>query len=203
MRKRVWLPLLTMIALLAGGGAATVLRVASAERTSRDARGRNLAGNRERHVPSASGRPAWRRGVLPCPSRLLTRTHVRRRSHTNSRRRIPLAVRRDAAFAARELVSGQVYLHQLTIVEGWRFRNLRARARYPAIARTLDGAGIMTALGEPGVHPEGQFFPDTYIFARDSGIEVLRRRMRRCRRHLRGRGSLARSDTLLKTRTKR
>ena len=76
-----------------------------------------------------------------------------------------------------QLVSGQVYLHELTVVEGWRFAELLAAVRgHPAIAAgTLDGAAIMDALGEPGVHPEGQFFPDTYRFARGTpDIELLR-----------------------------
>ena len=76
-----------------------------------------------------------------------------------------------------KLVSGQVYLHQLTIVEGWRFTDLLAAVRAnPAVtAGPLDGDEIMTALGEPGVHPEGQFFPDTYYFPRGtSDVEVLR-----------------------------
>jgi UPF0755 protein len=76
-----------------------------------------------------------------------------------------------------KLVSGQVYLHQLTVVEGWRFADLLQVVRsHPAIAAgTLDGAGIMAALGESGVHPEGQFFPDTYRFAKGTtDIELLR-----------------------------
>jgi peptidoglycan lytic transglycosylase G len=76
-----------------------------------------------------------------------------------------------------KLVSGQVYLHQLTVVEGWRFADLLAAVRSnPAIvAGTLDGDQIMTALGEPGVHPEGEFFPDTYYFPRGTtDIELLR-----------------------------
>ncbi|RPI62853.1 MAG: endolytic transglycosylase MltG [Lysobacterales bacterium] len=65
-----------------------------------------------------------------------------------------------------KLVRGDVYLHQITIVEGSRFGEvLTALRSHPAIAATaLDGAAIMSALGAPGVHPEGQFFPDTYRF---------------------------------------
>jgi peptidoglycan lytic transglycosylase G len=76
-----------------------------------------------------------------------------------------------------KLVSGEVYLHQVTIVEGWRFAELLAALRsHPAIeASALDGPAIMDALGEPGVHPEGQFFPDTYHFPRGTtDLEVLR-----------------------------
>lgn len=76
-----------------------------------------------------------------------------------------------------KLVRGEVYLHQITIVEGARFADVLAALRvHPAIAATnLDGPAIMAALGAPGVHPEGQFFPDTYRFAfGTSDVEVLR-----------------------------
>jgi UPF0755 protein len=65
-----------------------------------------------------------------------------------------------------KLIRGDVYLHQMTIVEGSRFVEVLAALRsHPAISATeLDGAAIMSALGAPGVHPEGQFFPDTYHF---------------------------------------
>lgn len=80
------------------------------------------------------------------------------------------------AFLAK-LVDGDVYLHQITIVEGSRFAELLAALRsHEAIASTtLDGAAIMTELGAPGVHPEGQFFPDTYRFPYGtSDVDVLR-----------------------------
>ena len=53
---------------------------------------------------------------------------------------------------------------------------LAALRAHPAIAATeLDGAAIMSALGAPGVHPEGQFFPDTYRFPYGTpDLEVLR-----------------------------
>jgi len=76
-----------------------------------------------------------------------------------------------------KLVSGQVFQHQLTIVEGWRFAELlnAVRAAEAIRATTLDGAKIMTELGEPGVHPEGQFFPDTYFFPRGTtDVELLK-----------------------------
>jgi UPF0755 protein len=76
-----------------------------------------------------------------------------------------------------KLVSGEVLLHQVTIVEGSRFAEVLATLRaHPAIvAGTHDGAGIMAALGAPGVHPEGQFFPETYRFPRGTPeLDVLR-----------------------------
>ena len=76
-----------------------------------------------------------------------------------------------------KLVAGDVYLHQITIVEGSRFAEVLAALRsHPAIAATaFDGAAIMSALGAPGVHPEGQFFPDTYRFPYGtSDLDILR-----------------------------
>jgi peptidoglycan lytic transglycosylase G len=76
-----------------------------------------------------------------------------------------------------KVISGQVYLHHVTVVEGWRFDELLTVLRaHPAIKQTtLDGAAIMAELGEPGLHPEGQFYPDTYSFPRGTtDIELLR-----------------------------
>ena len=76
-----------------------------------------------------------------------------------------------------KLVRGDVYLHQFTIVEGSRFADVLVALRaHPAIAATdLDGAAIMAALGAANVHPEGQFFPDTYRFPLGtSDLDVLR-----------------------------
>jgi UPF0755 protein len=75
-----------------------------------------------------------------------------------------------------KLVSGDVYLHQITIVEGSRFADALAALRgHPAIvASDLTGEAIMEALGAPGVHPEGQFFPDTYRFPHGTtDLEIL------------------------------
>jgi UPF0755 protein len=86
-----------------------------------------------------------------------------------------------------KLVSGQVYLHQLTIVEGWRFADLLAAIRTNTAIRagSLDGTQIMAELGEPGMHPEGEFFPDTYFFPRGTtDLELLRTAHQAMRDHL-------------------
>ena len=74
-----------------------------------------------------------------------------------------------------QLVSGQVYLHQLTILEGWRADQMLAAIRaHPAIAvteATLEE--LMAELGQPDLHPEGQFFPDTYSFPRGTTDAAL------------------------------
>ena len=67
-----------------------------------------------------------------------------------------------------QLVDGDVHLHTVTIVEGWRFSQALAAIRgHPAVETTeLSPQELMKALGKSGIHPEGQFFPDTYSFPR-------------------------------------
>jgi UPF0755 protein len=73
------------------------------------------------------------------------------------------------------IVDGQVFLHQLTVIEGWRFEDLRrALDEHPAVvASALEPEAIMTEVGAPGVHPEGQFAPDTYYFPRGTTDFVI------------------------------
>jgi UPF0755 protein len=79
-----------------------------------------------------------------------------------------------------KLESGRVVQHRFTLVEGWRFSELRAAlASNPAIKQTLDGVAddeVMALLERPGQHPEGRFLPETYLFTRGTpDIELLRR----------------------------
>ncbi|MBI1732060.1 MAG: endolytic transglycosylase MltG [Gammaproteobacteria bacterium] len=78
------------------------------------------------------------------------------------------------------LVSGQVIQHELTLIEGWSFREmLRAVAADPVLHRTLSGASpaqVMEEIGFATVDPEGRFLPDTYRFpAGTTDREFLRR----------------------------
>src|ERR1700752_654364 len=78
-----------------------------------------------------------------------------------------------------EIAAGRVMLEQITVIEGWAYRDLRRLlAGQRGVRQTLHGvsdAALMARLGAPGVHPEGQFFPDTYRFAYGSAdIDVLR-----------------------------
>jgi peptidoglycan lytic transglycosylase G len=69
----------------------------------------------------------------------------------------------------RQLEEGRVVLEALTVVEGWTFADMRRVVEaHPQVKVTLRGkdvAEFMTAIGHPGEHPEGRFFPDTYRFA--------------------------------------
>ena len=83
-----------------------------------------------------------------------------------------------------KMVNGQVLLHSLTIVDGWRVQDLLdALRRNPDIVSTLPdetapsvlGATIMSKLGAPGIDAEGQFLPETYRFiGGTTDIELLR-----------------------------
>lgn len=67
-----------------------------------------------------------------------------------------------------KLTAGDVIQYSLTIPEGWTFKQLRSALReHPQLVQTFpdaDDEQVMAALGEPGQHPEGLFFPDTYHF---------------------------------------
>jgi UPF0755 protein len=89
----------------------------------------------------------------------------------------------------RQFAAGAVVQHALTVVEGWTFRDLRrALEREPRLGQTLQGqddAEVMRRLGEPGQHPEGLFFPDTYLFGKGTAdLEILRQARARMRSEL-------------------
>ena len=77
----------------------------------------------------------------------------------------------------KQLVNGEVYLHQITVVEGWRFNEFLAALReHDAIdSNSLDTNTVMEFLGNENLHPEGLFFPDTYRFSRGTpALEILK-----------------------------
>jgi UPF0755 protein len=76
------------------------------------------------------------------------------------------------------LSSGRVVLHSITFIEGSMFADvmkaLQAHTAVDAQYANRSADELMTALGAPGVHPEGQFFPDTYHFPRGTtDLELL------------------------------
>ncbi len=90
----------------------------------------------------------------------------------------------QAGMTPRQLIAmltrGKVRQYSLTIVEGWTFRQMMDLVRRSReLKQTLDGlddAAIMERLGQPGVHPEGWFLPDTYHFPKGmSDLAFLKR----------------------------
>jgi UPF0755 protein len=79
-----------------------------------------------------------------------------------------------------KLTQGDVTQDALTIVEGATFGELRAllQASRNVVASSppLSDAELMARLGQPGMAPEGWFFPDTYYFAAGSSEFALIRR---------------------------
>lgn len=78
------------------------------------------------------------------------------------------------------LVSGKTRKLFLTVIEGWRFNQMReALARQSDLIKLTSGLTseeLMIQLGSPGQSPEGLFFPDSYrIDSRTTDLAVLRR----------------------------
>ena len=101
------------------------------------------------------------------------------------------------------LVRGDQALKNVTLVEGWNFNQVRA-ALQKAEQLAPDSAAlspemIMEKLGQPGVHPEGRFFPDTYTYAKGaSDLAVLQRAARAMDKRMQAAWALRSPDTPLK-----
>jgi UPF0755 protein len=85
-----------------------------------------------------------------------------------------------------KMVRGEAQAVTLTIPEGWSFAQMRAAlSTHPHLRPPPEDAALMAQLGEPGQHPEGRFFPDTYHFARgSSSLALLRSAHARMRKEL-------------------
>lgn len=83
----------------------------------------------------------------------------------------------------RMLTRGDVRLVSIALIEGWTFRQVReALDTHPDLAhetRGLSDAELMARIGAAESNPEGLFFPDTYLFSKQSSdLEVLKRAYR-------------------------
>lgn len=104
----------------------------------------------------------------------------------------------------RKLVRGEEAQRAVTLVEGWNFNQVRAALlkaeQLRPDTRGLKADSIMTALGRPGVYPEGHFYPDTYTYAKGSSdLALLKRALHAMDKRLETAWSQRRSDTPLKT----
>ncbi len=81
----------------------------------------------------------------------------------------------------RQIIHGTgMYSRRFAIIPGWTFKQLRqALLQTDTLRHTsaaLDDKQIMEHLGYPNVEPEGEFFPDTYNYARGiSDLVILKR----------------------------
>lgn len=83
-------------------------------------------------------------------------------------------------------VQGDVVTYSITLIEGWTFAQfLTALNSHPILGKGITGRTpeeIMSVLGHADLHPEGRFFPDTYVFdSGTSGIDILRQAFERMR----------------------
>nr|WP_246165195.1 endolytic transglycosylase MltG [Pigmentiphaga aceris] len=84
---------------------------------------------------------------------------------------------------------GDVTQREVAFIEGWTFKQIRvALGKHPDITQTLPGlddASLLKELGAEETHPEGLFFPDTYLFARGAkDVDILRRAYRAQKKEL-------------------
>ncbi|MGL4666702.1 MAG: endolytic transglycosylase MltG [Saezia sp.] len=80
------------------------------------------------------------------------------------------------------LVEGSQITRSIILLEGWSFAQFRQQLNASPDMKhdtlNMSDEEVMTALGRAGEHPEGRFFPDTYIFNKNSSdLDILRRSM--------------------------
>jgi UPF0755 protein len=88
-----------------------------------------------------------------------------------------------------KMTRGEEAMRSVTLVEGWTFKQvLGALSKAEQLAQETKGLEadlIMQKLGQPGRHPEGRFYPDTYTYSKGSSdIKVLQRAMHAMDTHL-------------------
>ncbi len=88
-----------------------------------------------------------------------------------------------------DMVVGRVRLYSITLVEGWTFWQMMEKINSSEYLRhtlkNASDASIMEAIGYPGEHPEGRFYPDTYHFPRGMDeVQLLRQAYEEMQRRL-------------------
>lgn len=80
----------------------------------------------------------------------------------------------------RKITVGETVLGKLTVIEGWTFAEMRraldAQADLRHDTTGMSDAELLQAIGATVLHPEGQFFPDTYFFDHGSSDLALYKR---------------------------
>jgi UPF0755 protein len=88
-----------------------------------------------------------------------------------------------------QLVRGEVAHEAITIIEGWTFRQMRqAISGHPRVRQDTAGlsdAELMAKISPEFKSPEGLFFPDTYLFPKDSSdLQIYRQAHQMMLNHL-------------------
>ncbi|WP_225314975.1 endolytic transglycosylase MltG [Marinobacter confluentis] len=89
----------------------------------------------------------------------------------------------------RKMVSGDTKQWQIQFIEGWTFRDMRkaiaANPRLDKVTTDWTDAQIMEAMGAADEHPEGRFFPDTYLHgSQETDLDLYKRAFNRMERVL-------------------
>lgn len=117
-------------------------------------------------------------GVVPWQFALLGRVSGRDRTIKAGSYEVGVGV--TAWQLLEKLTAGDVTQSEVVIVEGKTFRDLRAKLdAHPDLRHDSTGLTdreILHRIGAPAHHPEGRFFPDTYLFARQSSDLAIYRR---------------------------
>lgn len=103
-----------------------------------------------------------------------------------------------------KIANGEVTRSDILLVEGWNFRQVRAAVEaHPYLLKDTEGMGdteLLAAIGATESHPEGLFFPDTYVFDRhSSALAVFREAYRAMQRKLEEAWNMRDPATPLKT----
>lgn len=83
-----------------------------------------------------------------------------------------------------KMVRGDTKTWSVQFIEGHRFSDLRValskQEHLQHLTKELTDAEIMARLDKPEQHPEGRFFPDTYVFTgKETDLDIFRRAYRR------------------------
>ncbi len=104
----------------------------------------------------------------------------------------------------RMMVRGDERLSVVKLIDGWTFKRFRAElAQADGLKQTTAGLSdseIMAQLGMPGEAPEGQFFPDTYSYAKGStDLAVMKRAASAMQKQLDAAWAQRQSNVVVKT----
>jgi len=102
------------------------------------------------------------------------------------------------------ITKGNVSQSQVTVIEGWTFKQLRAALdASPKLSHNtsaLSDTEILRRIGATENHPEGLFFPDTYYFAAGSSdLTIYKIAYHTMQRHLQEAWAGRETDSPLKT----